>query len=145
MGTETSELTQALLAKINECQKNAGEGRLVEVTTWIPDKDLTTEQLVERIKAIYKGDAQCLYGMFVKHRSLNPEISMSQFAPLFAHVWGNPHTKTEKVKFSPTHLNTTTGEPLMVTFDDGKVVRWISASGGTGSDPKQFFKHTPIQ
>ena len=109
----------------------------VTIQTRIPSWELSTEQLVQRIKTL-SNDPQSAYGLFVKERNLKPEINAKQFMQIWESVSANPHVRNLTTSFQPTHIDTLTGKQVQIT-DDGNVYKLVWENGLTGSEPKTLF------
>ena len=68
------------LFKRSSCANRGNYSPPTEVTTQtrIPSGELSTEQLVQRIKTL-SNDLKSAHGLFVKERDLKPEINAKQF------------------------------------------------------------------
>lgn len=110
----------------------------VTVSTRIPSSELTTEELVQRVKSM-SNDQQSAYGLFVKERDLKPEIDAKEFNRIWNSVSANPYVKKENREFKPTHLDTVTNTPVQIEeTETAYIITW--QNGMTGQDPKQFAK-----
>lgn len=103
----------------------------------IPSSDLSTSELVQRIKSM-SNDKQAAYGLFAKERNLKPEIDAKEFNRIWDSVSANPYIKSEAKAFNPTHLDTLTGKRVQIV-EDGNINKMLWETGMTGSEPKQFF------
>jgi hypothetical protein len=115
----------------------APQQKKVVVSGSVPSSELSTDQLVQRVKAMGKR-MQDSYGLFVRERNLKPEIDMKQFVKIWDSVGANPYNKAEPREFTPTHLDTLLNKQVQIT-DDGKAYNMLWEDGHTGTDPKQFF------
>lgn len=107
----------------------------VRVKTRTPSYDLSTEELVQRIKAENPNKSVGeTYGIFVKERYLTPEIDAKEFGRIWDSVNGNRHEKVEDVSFVPTHIDSVTGAKVMLTPTEfGHKV--LFENGMDGSEP----------
>jgi len=112
----------------------------VTIRTPVPDVDLATDELVQRIKS-YGKDPQDSYGLFVKARGLLPEIDFKEFREIWDRVSPDPYVTSKTVDFVPTHRAKSGTSPaeIMVTQRTPGVVKYILSYGGTGSDPAMMF------
>ena len=111
----------------------------LQVRTVIPDFNLNTEELVQRIKS-YGKDAQSSYSTFAGARMLRPEISMKEFAEIWDRVSPNAYVTSKTVNFVPTHISKKTkGVEIMVTQRTPGVVKYVLSYGGDGSEPAGMF------
>jgi hypothetical protein len=124
--------------KISDTLKTAAT-----LTTRVPSFQLSTRELVERIKTLAKNPSVG-YGLFVKERLLKPEIGMKDFAQLWDQVGANPHMEKKTVTFKATHVNKQTPKMrVMVISTSPTVVQYVIEYGpnsySTGSDPAALF------
>jgi hypothetical protein len=111
------------------------EEKKVTTRQRIPDDDLSTRELVQRIRADYPTqDAQSTYGRFVAARHLKPEIDAKEFGELFNSVGANAHVRTETKGFKPTHKDSVTKELVQFTKKPNGVWEFVSESGRTGGE-----------
>lgn len=120
----------------------------VTVTTQKPFHEMTTDELVAFVKA-EEPNPQIGYGLFVKYRSLKPEIGAKEFNAIFANVSGNRQVTRTTTDFNPTHQRELGGHVQQVQTtkqEDGRI-SWVSDKGATGTDPEAFFNKTftPIE
>jgi len=115
------------------------EATKLNINTPVPDFDLDTTELVQRIKS-YGQDKQSSYSLFVKARGLSPEISAKEFYEIWDNVSANPHKKITTVDFVPTHRDKDNPQiEIMVTETTPNVIKYILSYGGTGSHPAALF------
>jgi len=116
--------------------------KTLTIRTAVPDVDLDTDALVQRVKS-YGKDARDSYGLFVKARGLRPEIGNKEFLAIFDRVSPDPHVTSRTVEFDPTHKSKADAKlTIMVTQRTPDVVKYILGYGGTGSDPAALFDKT---
>lgn len=81
----------------------------------IPDRELSTNQLIQRLKYEYPQEGvKLLYIKFVARRQFKPEIDASEFAKILESVHGDPHFYLEERSFYPTHFDYITGMKVQV-------------------------------
>jgi hypothetical protein len=108
----------------------------VTVRRRIPENELSTEQLVQRIKAEYlNGKVGDLYGRFVQARDLKPEIDAREFLRLYHSVSPNDYVVREKVPFKPTHFDLVTQRAVQVTQQPNGYFDILWPKGMTGGEP----------
>lgn len=128
-----SSFTNTIFVKTdNETKTESKAKKKVTVKEQIPSSELSTEQLVQRIKS-RTNDRQGAYGLFVKERNLKPEIDAKEFFDIWDRVTQNPYIETTEVDFIPTH--TYKGMDVMMT-DLGTRYEFIAQNGMTGGEPK---------
>jgi len=120
----------------NETKVETKATKKVKINSPIPSNELSTEQLVQRIKS-RTNDRQGAYGLFVKERNLRPEINAGEFFDIWDRVTPNPYIETKEVDFVPTH--TLFGMNVMVT-DLGNRIEFVGENGMTGGEPKPLRK-----
>jgi len=113
----------------------------VTVYTTIPNNELSTDELVARVKS-KQPDHQIAYGDFVKARSLKSEIDAKEFNKIFARVSANQYIEKKEVEFQPTHLDSIGNRKVQVNID-GKVAKMVWEDGATGSEPVALFQNNP--
>lgn len=108
----------------------------VKIRKLIPSKELTTRQLIQRIKAQFGGsDPQTLYGRFVRERALKPEIDNKTFQKIFAEVEPDLYEIEDVVGVEFTHYDALMDEKVFIYEDDNGVLQMIWEKGMTGSQP----------
>jgi hypothetical protein len=140
---KVANLDRAIILGVKESQKRFPESwqpkvptaTTVTVRRRIPDNELTTEQLVQRIKSEHPSEAQALYGRFVKARDLKPEIDAREFIRLLNSVSPNEHVVQETVPFKPTHFDLVTQRAVQITQHPRGYFDILWSDGMTGSDP----------
>jgi len=117
-----------------------GEASAMDVTVVTPDNELSDSELAARIKS-YGIDRRAAWSQFVIARSLSPRMDAKDFMAIFDGVSANPHKKTVRVDFEPTHRSKDNqGLTCMVTQRLPQQVRYVLSHGGTGADPVSMFE-----
>lgn len=113
----------------------------VVVRQRVADKELTTMQLAQRIKADFpRLGGRDAYVQFVRARALKPEIDAKTFIRLFEQALPDVGMRETVVAFAPTHYDTLTGLSVAASVGNtAGVVYLLFEDGVMGSDPAQFF------
>jgi len=109
--------------------------KTVRVATAKDAKDLSTEELVQRVMAENPGQGpQSVYGRFVAARNLKPEIDAKEFREIFERVGANRHVVVEDRRFIPTHENKD-GFKFQVTENQNGSFSFVGENGMIGKNP----------